>query len=90
MKAVKSQFYIKQLQNVLRYIFLDNPHAAVAFERELQKKISLIQQQPQMCRVSKYHQNSQYRDLIHKGYTIIYKIEKEVFILLDIFKWQAR
>ena len=75
---------------ILRYIALDQPLNALAFERALQKKISLIKTQPTFCRASHYHENPDYRDLIHDGYTIVYKIEPETILLLDIFKWQGR
>ena len=40
-----------------------------------------------MYRKSVYFDDENYRDLIHKGYTVVYKIEKERIIILDIFKW---
>lgn len=90
MKIIKNQFYKKQLINILRYIALDQPINALAFERELQKKLELIKNQPKISRPSNYHSNPNYRDLIHKGYTIIYKIEHQHILLLDIFKWQGK
>jgi plasmid stabilization system protein ParE len=90
MKIVTTQFYIDQLKKILRYIALDQPQNALAFERELQKKLEVIKKQPEICRTSHYHENPNYRDLIHKGFTIIYKIESNQILLLDIFKWQAR
>ena len=86
----KSVFYIQQLQNILRYIAEDNPYAALGFEKELNAKLSIIKQYPLMCRPSIYFESEHYRDLIHKGYTIIFKVNSEQIILLDIFKWQKR
>ena len=40
-----------------------------------------------MCRVSIYFNDKAYRDMIYKGYTIIYKIENDTIKVLDIFKW---
>lgn len=90
MKVVKTQFYQQQLINILRYIAIDQPLNALSFERELQKKLELIKEQPKISRPSHYHPNPNYRDLIHKGYTLIYKIEKQHILLLDIFKWQGK
>lgn len=54
------------------------------------KKMDLIRDAPFMCRQSHYFQDEAYRDLILKGYTIIYKIENKTIKILDIFKWQDR
>jgi len=43
-----------------------------------------------MCRKSLYFEDDSYRDLIFKGYTIIYKVEDDMIKVLDIFKWQER
>ena len=90
MRLVKTRLYIQRLQAILKFIALDNPHAALSFERELQAKLELIKNQPLMCRSSHYLNHEVYRDLIHQGYTIIYKVEQDAIVLLDIFKWQQR
>jgi hypothetical protein len=36
---------------------------------------------------SVYFEDENYRDLIHEGYIIIYKIESDTIVILDIFKW---
>ncbi|WP_044406516.1 type II toxin-antitoxin system RelE/ParE family toxin [Thiomicrospira microaerophila] len=90
MKLVKMRPYVVRLQSILRYIALDNPSAALSFERELQAKLELVKNQLFMCRPSHYFQHETYRDLIHQGYRIIYKEEQDTLLLLDIFKWQQR
>jgi plasmid stabilization system protein ParE len=90
MRLVKTRPYVVRLQGILRYIALDNPPAALSFERELQAKLELVKNQPLMCRPSHYLEHEAYRDLIHHGYTIIYKVEQDALLLLDIFKWQQR
>ncbi|BBP43362.1 type II toxin-antitoxin system RelE/ParE family toxin [Thiosulfativibrio zosterae] len=90
MRMIKTRFYIQQLQMILKYIALDNPYAALGFEKELQAKLNLVLTQPYLCRASRYMDDPSYRDLIHQGYTLIYKIHKDHLLLLDIFKWQVR
>jgi len=53
----------------------------------LNSKIKTLKKFPKMYRKSVYFDDENYRDLIHKGYTVVYKIEKERIIILDIFKW---
>lgn len=90
MQILRSSQYLNQLKTALKFIALDNPPAALSFERELNAKLELVKTQPLMCRASKYIPQQEYRDLIHQGYTIIYKIEANQLILLDLFKWQER
>lgn len=90
MKLVRQANYVRALQNILRYIALDNPQAAMQFERELNARFEVITSQPKICRASNYIDNPSYRDLIYQGYTVIYKIETNQLVLLDIFKWQSR
>lgn len=40
-----------------------------------------------MYRKSNYADNENIRDLIFKGYTIVYEIKKNELLILDIFKW---
>jgi plasmid stabilization system protein ParE len=86
----KKTLYLKQLQNIIRFISQDKPIAALNFEKELNKKLKQILSNPKMHRKSHYFDDKNYRDLIYKGYTIIYKIENNTVKILDIFKWQER
>lgn len=88
MKLVRKQSYIRRLHGILRYIALDKPATAVNFERQLNARLELVKDNPWMCRPSRHIANELYRDLIYQGYTLIYKVEAENLLLLDIFKWQ--
>ena len=90
MEIIKDGGYIEKLQSILIYIANDKPSAAIEFESQLEKKITSLLENPFMYRKSIYFNNDSYRDLIHQGYTIIYKIENETIMILDIFKWQDR
>ncbi|MEA1982788.1 MAG: type II toxin-antitoxin system RelE/ParE family toxin [Campylobacterota bacterium] len=90
MIIVKDDVYLEQLFNILRTIKKDNKTPAIKFEKELSDKIELLKDNPQMCRQSNYFQSVDYRDLIYSGYTIIYKVEEEKILILEIFKWQSR
>jgi hypothetical protein len=43
-----------------------------------------------MYRKSNYHDNENIRDLIFKGYTVIYEIQEDTIYILDIFKWMDK
>ncbi|MDY0320455.1 MAG: type II toxin-antitoxin system RelE/ParE family toxin [Arcobacteraceae bacterium] len=87
MKIIKDSQYTKALCNIIRYIAQDKLTAAKNFESNLNHKIKKIPHFPYKHRKSFYFQDDTYRDLIYKGYTVIYKIQTDTIIILDIFKW---
>ncbi len=90
MIIIKDEQYLSQLFNILKYIAKDKKSAALYFERKLNKKIIFLKDNPAQYRKSIYFDDEHYRDLIYQGYTIIYKIEKEKILILEIFKWIDR
>jgi plasmid stabilization system protein ParE len=90
MKIIYEKQFKDSLSDILTYIRKDKPSASTAFKKELKNKIELIIDNPKMYRASIYHENENYRDLIHMGYTTIYKIEEDIIKVLDIFKWIDR
>jgi len=90
MKIIFEPLFVNQLNSILSFIALDKKSASQKFKKELQKKIHLISTTPHMYRRSNYFESVDYRDLIYHGYTIIYKIEEEEILILEIFKWQSR
>lgn len=66
----------------------DKPSAAISFLDNLEDAISLIAQNPKICRKSIYCDKEIVRDLILKGYTITCYINEATksIILLVIFK----
>lgn len=77
----------QSLLSILDYIATDKLSASIKFRKELQHKISLLRDNPYLHRKSIYFEDEAYRDLIYKGYTVIYKISKDIIIILEIFKW---
>jgi len=77
MKIVRSRKYTQSLQDVLRFIALDSTQRALRFKDELDKHINDLDNMPFKFRKSIYFENENIRDLIFKGYTIVYKIENE-------------
>ena len=90
MQIIKDKDFLRQMKSLLAYIALDKKSAASAFNSELEAKFSLLKSTPYTYRKSIYFEDESYRDLIFKGYTIIYKIENERILILEVFKWQAR
>jgi len=90
MIIVKDEGYLEQLLHILLIIKKDKISAVVKFEKELNEKFELLKSNPQMCRKSNYFEDESYRDLIYCGYTVIYKVQEDKILILEIFKWQNR
>jgi len=76
--------FSKQLKQIIEYIAQDKPSSSMKFKNELKENINLIPSNPIMYRKSIYFNNENIRDMIFKGYTIIYRIrpiKKEIEIL---------
>jgi plasmid stabilization system protein ParE len=90
MKIVLSYNFKRQLTNIIDYIAKDKKAAANNFKNELQFKISQLINFPMMYRKSNYYNSENIRDLIFKGYTVVYEIHEDTIYILDIFKWMDK
>ncbi len=90
MKIIIEIGFSEPLLKILTTIAKDKKSASKKFNNDLKDKIKLLLESPFMCRPSIYFEDKKYRDLIFKGYTIIYKVEENEIKVLDIFKWQDR
>ena len=90
MRIVRDDYFLQQLLEILRNIASDKPGAALHFEQQLNKRIRNLIDFPWQGRPSHYFEDKAYRDMIHDGYTIIYKVEQDQILILEIFKWQDR
>jgi len=92
MHIVKDKKFEKNLKSILRFIASDGKSKAKRFNHLLFEKISKLSYMPYKYRKSFYYDSKDIRDLIYKGYTIPYFIDKDnnKIVLLDIFKWSYR
>ena len=92
MQIVRSKKYLNSLQEIMQFISIDSKKRALTFRNQLDKQISNIQDMPYKYRKSIYFNNETIRDLIFKGYTIVYKVDeaKEQITILGIKKYTAK
>lgn len=74
MKIRFKSAFTNSLSKQVKYISIDSVSRAQSFNRELIEKIRLVENNPYMGRKSIYFDDDNIRDLIFKGYSIIYKI----------------
>ena len=92
MKIVRSSKYTKSLKEQIKFISLDSKNRAFAFKSEIDKHINNLVHMPYKCRKSIYFQDETIRDLIFKGYTIVYKIDetKAIITIIGMKKHQSK
>ncbi len=61
---------------------------ALNFLDELENKITSLSQMPYRCRKSFYHDDENIRDLIYKGYTIVFEVSGDTVFVLSVFRQQ--
>jgi len=79
----------EMLITILSHIMKDSVDASIDFEEELLEHLADLTYFPYKFRASLYYDDKNIRDYVFKGYTIPYLIdeEKDVIVVLDIFKW---
>ncbi len=90
MKIVRSSKYIAALQEIMRFISRDSKKRALAFRSQIDKQIASLADMPYKCRKSIYFDDERMRDLIYKGYTIVYKVDEHqnLIVIVAIKKHQ--
>ncbi len=88
MKIVYKESFSIRLENQIKFIKQDNPKAAQRFKKELIAKIKTIPSNPRIFRKSIYFDDNSIRDLIFKGYTIVFRITDNRIEVFGFVKFQ--
>ena len=65
-----------KLNEQVEYIAKDKPGAARKFKSEILRRIKEIPSMPFACRRSIFFDRDDIRDLIYKGYIVVYKVDE--------------
>jgi plasmid stabilization system protein ParE len=92
MKIIYEPKFINSFYNIWDYISQDSKNRADKFKKELKVLIEDIPFMPYKCRKSIYFNDETIRDLIYKGYTIVYKVNesRETITIIGIKKYKAK
>jgi len=80
--------FVVRLGKQLDYIAIDSPANARRFKNDIFKLINRIPSNPFKHRKSIYFDDQNIRDLIFKGYTIVYRINNNVIEVFGFVKYQ--
>lgn len=88
MKVLLTDNYIKRLNRQIQYIAEDKALAARNFKAELSKRIVELQKFPFKHRESIFYPSKENRDLVYKGYVIVYNVDSinQTITIITIIK----
>lgn len=92
MQVLQSIQFQNELGNILDFIARNSIKEATNFKNQLKDKIDNLTSMPFMCRKSTYFEDNNVREMIFKGYVIIYRVGEDLE-LLGIYKsnlWNYR
>ncbi len=75
MTIIYNPTFERQVIQIVNFIADDKPSASVKFANELEKLIITIPENPFKHRQSYYFEDKNIRDMVHKGYTIVYEVD---------------
>jgi Plasmid stabilization system protein len=88
MKIVFKDSFVNRLADQIDFIAKDSPSRARKFKSELLERIKDIPSNPIMFRKSIYFNDDNIRDLIYKGYTVIFRISGDTIEIFGFVKHQ--
>lgn len=86
MTIILTSNFKDRLNIIIDFIAKDSPERALAFRNQLFKKIKSLTFMPFRCRKNTVLNDQNVRDLIFKGYVIIFRIKQDEIEILEIFK----
>ena len=90
MKIEITLSFREKLGNQIAFIAKDKPVAGRKFKKEIIRKIKQLPLNPYSNRKSIYFDRSEIRDLIFKGYAVVYKIDvsNKTIIVFGLTKFE--
>lgn len=82
MKIEIQDSFSEKLLEVLDFISKDKPIAARKFKADILKKIKSLQEFQFQCKKSIYFNENSIRDMVFKGYTVVYRVDSERNMIL--------
>ncbi len=88
MKIIFKDTFVDRLEKQIEFIALDSPSTARKFKNKLLAQIKQISRNPYQYRKSIYFNDINIRDMIFKGYTIVFRITDTAIEVFGFVKYQ--
>jgi len=90
MKIKYKASFVNRLEKQIDYIAKDSPQAAIKFRDKILEKIKQIPQNPYSYRKSIYFDDPSIRDMIFKGYTVVFRISNDFIEVFGLVKYHKK
>ncbi|WP_417431407.1 type II toxin-antitoxin system RelE/ParE family toxin [Halpernia sp.] len=91
MKIIFTKNFLNKLDKQIKYISKDKPKAAEDFRENLIFEIEKIPLNPLSYTKSRFFVDENIRELIFKGYRIVFEIrKKEIISIFGFHKWERK
>ncbi|KQS91483.1 type II toxin-antitoxin system RelE/ParE family toxin [Chryseobacterium sp. Leaf394] len=92
MKIEVTERFRDKVKRQMQYIALDKPLAAKKLNQLIFRKIKNISNYPKINRKSIFFEDENIRDLIVKGYLIVYEIlsDEDKIVVFGFYKWEEK
>ncbi|HFS85188.1 MAG TPA: type II toxin-antitoxin system RelE/ParE family toxin [Epsilonproteobacteria bacterium] len=89
-KVIVEPEALQDLKSIISFITEnDSLNRAMQFANELKAKMASLSDMPMRCRKSHYSEEGNTRDLIYKGYTIVFQVRVNTVHILTVFRQKA-
>lgn len=88
MKIIFKETFINRLENQIEFIAQNNPANARKFKNQLFNLIKRIPSNPRKHRKSIWYDDDNIRDVIFKGYTVVFRINNNTIEIFGFVKYQ--
>jgi plasmid stabilization system protein ParE len=85
MKIFETKKFKKEIKTIALYIKKDKPGVSIEFVSALKEQINDLVNFPYKYRKSIYFDDENIRDMIFRGYTIIYEVKENSIEVISIF-----
>jgi plasmid stabilization system protein ParE len=88
MKIILEDAFKRKLDRQVDFIARDKHQAARKFKKNIISKIKEIPSYPKSYRKSIFFEDENIRDLIFKGYVVLFKIAENQIVVFGFVKWE--
>lgn len=89
MKTTVTKRFYQKLDKQIEFISKDKPVAAIQFKNDILDEIEKIAFSPLIYRKSPFFEDENIREMIFKGYRVVFSIKKNEILVFGFYKWES-
>lgn len=88
MSLIISDKFYKKLDSQIKFIAKDKPETAIRFRKHILLEVRKIPDRMWSYKQSEFFEDEKIRELIFKGYRIVFEIGEENILVFGFHKWE--